>query len=162
MSDAPRLTIILPTYNEAENIAEFIPKIEERFRGEPFRLVVVDDDSPDGTAAVARGLGAALRYAYDRVTTPYMLSSDSDQSFGVDEMALLYEAILERGHDLVQGTRHEAGGSYEATSFRIRLKKLASSVGNSVVRVVAGSASCAGTRGIGSTPPRTPTRSCSR
>jgi len=156
MSDAPRLTIILPTYNEAENIAEFIPKIEERFRGEPFRLVVVDDDSPDGTADVARelgerygnievltpperkGLGAALRYAYDRVTTPYMLSSDSDQSFSVDEMALLYETILERDHDLVQGTRHEAGGSYEVTSFRIRLKKLASTVGNSVVRVVAG------------------------
>ena len=99
MTDAPRLTIVLPTYNEAKNIAELIPQIEERFAAESFRLLVVDDESPDGTAAVAhelnerygnvelltpperRGLGAAIRYAFDRVTTAYMLSSDSDMSF---------------------------------------------------------------------------------
>ena len=56
MDDNPHLTIILPTYNEAENIAELIPEIQARFSGVPFLLCVVDDASPDGTADVARKL----------------------------------------------------------------------------------------------------------
>jgi dolichol-phosphate mannosyltransferase len=155
MTDA-RLTIILPTYNEAANIEEFVPQIEACFEGHDFRIMVVDDDSPDGTAAVARrlgerygnvevltpperkGLGAALRLGYDRASTPYILSSDADLSFSADEMLRLYETILERGDDLVQGARHEAGGGYEVTGPRIRLKKLASVVGNLIVRHLAG------------------------
>jgi dolichol-phosphate mannosyltransferase len=151
-----QLTIILPTYNEAANVEEFVPQIEARFEGHDFRIMVVDDDSPDGTAQVARrlderygnievltpperkGLGAALRFGYDRASTPYILSSDADLSFSADEMLRLYEAILERGDDLVQGTRHEAGGSYEVTGPRIWLKKLSSVIGNVVVRHLAG------------------------
>jgi len=156
MTDTAPLTIILPTYNEAENLAEFIPEIEERFEGRPFRILVVDDASPDGTAEVARhlnerygnievltpperkGLGAALRLGYDHASTPYILSSDSDLSFGVDEMLRLYETIQERGDDLVQGTRHEAGGHYEVTGTRIWMKRASSVIGNFLVRHLAG------------------------
>lgn len=156
MTDTSALTIILPTYNEAENLAEFIPEIEERFEGISFCILVVDDESPDGTAEVARrmnqrygnievltpperkGLGAALRLGYDHASTPYILSSDSDLSFGVDEMLCLYETIQERGHDLVQGTRHESGGHYEVTDFRVRMKRASSVIGNFVVRHLAG------------------------
>lgn len=156
MSEPTNLTILLPTYNEAENIAELVPEIEERFAGHSFRIVVVDDDSPDGTADVARrlgerygnvevltpperrGLGAALRYGYDRAKTPYILSSDADLSFSAEEMLRLYDTIRERGDDLVQGTRHESGGHYEVTGLRIWLKKAASVIGNQVVRLLAG------------------------
>ena len=148
MDDNPHLTIILPTYNEAENIAELIPQIQTRFSGVPFLLFVVDDASPDGTADVGnfelltppmrRGLGAALRYAYDRVTTAYILSSDSDMSFSVNQMIELYGTIQAREHDMVLGSRWCPGGSYEAPGFRIRLKKMASAIGNIVVRVLAG------------------------
>jgi dolichol-phosphate mannosyltransferase len=156
MTDNTALTIILPTYNEAENLAELIPEIEERFEGRGFRILVVDDASPDGTAEVARdlnqrygnievlipperkGLGAALRLGYDHASTPYILSSDADLSFGVDEMLRLYETIQERGDDLVQGTRHEAGGHYEVTGARIWMKKASSVIGNFVVRRLAG------------------------
>lgn len=145
------LTIILPTYNEAENLEEFIPRIEDAFSGRPFGILVVDDDSPDGTADVARklgqrygnidvlipakreGLGAALRAGYDHATTEFILSSDADQSFLVEDMMRLYETIQERGDDLVQGTRHQEGGYYEVTGFRIRLKKLISVLGNLIV-----------------------------
>lgn len=156
MSDAPVLTVVLPTYNEAPNIAELVPRIEKQFSDVPLRITVVDDASPDGTADTARrlnesygnievltpperkGLGAALRYGYDHATTPYILSSDADLSFSAEDMRRLYDAIRERGHDLVQGTRHEAGGDYEVTNVRIRLKKLASVLGNFVVRQLAG------------------------
>ncbi len=85
-----------------------------------------------------RGLGAALRYAYDRVTTAYILSSDSDMSFSVNQMIELYGTIQAREHDMVLGSRWCPGGSYEAPEFRIRLKKMASAIGNIVVRVLAG------------------------
>jgi dolichol-phosphate mannosyltransferase len=156
MRNAAELTIILPTYNESQNLAAFIPEVEESFEGHEFRIFVVDDQSPDGTAEVARrlneqygnidvltppdrrGLGAALRYGYDRAITPFILSSDADLSFGADEMLRLYQTILERGDDLVQGTRHERGGRYEVTGVRVWFKKLSSVVGNVVVRHLAG------------------------
>jgi dolichol-phosphate mannosyltransferase len=156
MKESAALTILLPTYNEAENLAELIPEIEERFEGCALRILVVDDASPDGTAEVARrlnqrhgnievltpperkGLGAALRLGYDHASTPYILSSDADLSFSVDAMLELYETIQERGDDLVQGTRHEAGGRYEVTGARIWMKKASSVIGNFVVRHLAG------------------------
>ena len=68
MRDAAELTIILPTYNEAQNIATFIPEIEQAFEGHAFRIFVVDDQSPDGTAEVARGLDE--QYGNIEVLTP--------------------------------------------------------------------------------------------
>lgn len=156
MNAPPQLTIVLPTYNEAENVAELIPRIEEAFASQAFRVLVVDDDSPDGTAEVARrlnerygnvevltpperkGLGAALRQAYEHASTPYILSSDADLSFSTEDMLRLYQTILERGDDLVQGTRHESGGRYEVSGARVWLKRLSSVVGNFVVRHLAG------------------------
>lgn len=48
-------TVVIPTYNERENIAELIQRILE---GSRFRVLVVDDNSPDGTAAVVAELAA--------------------------------------------------------------------------------------------------------
>ena len=67
MTDPPPLTIILPTYNEAENLAELIPEIEDRFEGCPFRLLVVDDEA-DLRYVVRRnveGMGCSLIEAED-------------------------------------------------------------------------------------------------
>lgn len=151
----PSLTIVLPTYNEAENLVEFIPQIEDAFAGVPFSILVVDDDSPDGTADVARrqgeiygnvsvltpperrGLGAALRLGYSQADSDYILSSDADLSFSVEDMRCLFDTIRERGADLVQGTRHQQGGHYAAPSLRIAIKKAFSVLGNFVVRHIA-------------------------
>ncbi|MEM1831918.1 MAG: glycosyltransferase, partial [Desulfurococcaceae archaeon] len=54
-----RLAVIIPTYNEAENIPVLFERCFSSLAGLDFELVVVDDNSPDGTADVAERLGAA-------------------------------------------------------------------------------------------------------
>ncbi|MDD5751764.1 MAG: glycosyltransferase, partial [Candidatus Peribacteraceae bacterium] len=50
------LSLVLPTYNEAENLPILLPKLEEALAGTPHEIIVVDDDSPDGTWRKAEDL----------------------------------------------------------------------------------------------------------
>lgn len=59
MADAPpRITVVLPTYNERENLAPLAQRLFTALDPLETELLVVDDDSPDGTAAAAAGLAA--------------------------------------------------------------------------------------------------------
>jgi dolichol-phosphate mannosyltransferase len=123
------ILIITPTYDEAENIVEFL----ERARASlpEADILVVDDNSPDGTADVAERAGAALgrvavlrrprkiglgdayragfavglERGYDR-----LVQIDADLSHDPSALPALV-AELERGADLVIGSRYVAGGS---------------------------------------------------
>lgn len=58
-----RTWIVMPTYNEAPNLDSIVRAVGaelERFVGRDYRVLVVDDDSPDGTGAIAEGLAAEL------------------------------------------------------------------------------------------------------
>lgn len=50
------LSLILPTYNEAANIAALIDNIDGVLQSVPYEVIIVDDNSPDGTWKVAEGL----------------------------------------------------------------------------------------------------------
>ncbi len=50
----PTLSVIVPTFNERENIAPLIEKLEAALAGTTFEVIVVDDNSPDGTADLAK------------------------------------------------------------------------------------------------------------
>lgn len=52
----PRISIVAPTFNEAENIGPLVARVEAALQDTDWELIVVDDDSPDGTAEVARRL----------------------------------------------------------------------------------------------------------
>ena len=54
----PEVCVVVPTYNEAENIADAILEIDKALAGVPHTVIVVDDNSPDGTADIARQFGA--------------------------------------------------------------------------------------------------------
>ncbi len=56
-SAAPRVWVILPTYNEAENVERLVGAVRERLP-ESRRVLIVDDNSPDGTGDLADGLAA--------------------------------------------------------------------------------------------------------
>ncbi|WP_193322850.1 glycosyltransferase [Pyrobaculum calidifontis] len=51
------VTVVVPTYNEAENLPELVERLHRAFGGVGYEVVVVDDNSPDGTANTARRLG---------------------------------------------------------------------------------------------------------
>lgn len=54
------LSVIVPTYNEAQNMRRLIPGIRDALKGVPHEIIVVDDDSPDKTWKVAYGLGVRV------------------------------------------------------------------------------------------------------
>ena len=63
LDNGPLLSVVLPTFNEAANICEVIRRAENAARtilGERFEIIVVDDDSPDGTGELAEAEGQAL------------------------------------------------------------------------------------------------------
>ncbi|MCX6813612.1 MAG: glycosyltransferase, partial [Candidatus Azambacteria bacterium] len=125
-----KLSIILPTYNEAENLKILIPQIEGEFKDGSLEIIVVDDNSPDGTKELLEtlnnnfkniklisrpklmGIGSAIRDGYNLAQGEYILSSDADLSFKVDDMRRLYEKLNE-GYDLVLAYRHGGEGGYE-------------------------------------------------
>ncbi len=126
----PSLSIVLPTYNEKDNINILIPRIEETFNHINHEIIVVDDSSPDGTAWVSEelnkkygnirvivrekkeGIGAAIREGYNNANNSIILSSDSDLSFLPSDMHRLYEKVQE-GYDFVWGSKYSKGSFYE-------------------------------------------------
>ncbi|MHC4182789.1 MAG: glycosyltransferase [Planctomycetota bacterium] len=151
----PSLSIVLPTYNEKDNIKILIPQIEETFKHINHEIIVVDDSSPDGTAMVSEelnkkygnirvivreekeGIGAAIREGYNNASNSIILSSDSDLSFLPSDMYRLYEKIQE-DYDLVLGNRHSKDSSYELTTLKVKIKGWISKNGNRILRLITG------------------------
>ena len=123
-----RKLVIIPTYNEKENISAMIDKVFSL--PEPFEILVIDDGSPDGTAAIVKerrkefperlhlmeragklGLGTAylagfrwgLENGFD-----YICEMDCDFSHNPDDLVRLYRAAAE-GNDVVVGSRYVQG-----------------------------------------------------
>lgn len=129
----PTCVVILPTYNEAGNIKNLVKKVLASADG--IEVVVVDDDSTDGTwqsvAALAekdervklvrrrgkrgRGLAgrAGYRYALDR-GVPYIIEMDADLSHDPAHIPAMLEAI--KRCDMVVGSRYVPGGADERRS----------------------------------------------
>ena len=156
----PRLkaVLILPTYNERNNIGRMIDALEVQFRGMLHEMVilVVDDSSPDGTADVVRakqaaysnvhlllgqkaGLGAAyirgMVYAMEQLHADVVFEMDADFSHKPGDVPRLMAAI-EEGADFVIGSRYVKGGSIPKEWGLMR--RLNSLGGNIVGRYVAG------------------------
>ncbi len=150
--------IIIPTYNERENIAVLIAALQDQFQRirHDMHILVVDDSSPDGTADVVRevqqrhtnvhmitgqkqGLGVAyvrgMRHAMDTLGADVVFEMDADFSHKPEDVPRLFAAI-DDGADFVIGSRYVKGGSIPAEWGLYR--RLNSRFGNIVARYVAG------------------------
>lgn len=123
------VTVIIPTYNEAQNIAPIIERVLQ-FAPEA-RVLVVDDNSPDGTAHIVRelaakdarigllfrqkkeGLGKAYLNAFDEVlrdpSMAWIQTMDADFSHDPKYFPAIFEASTHA--DVVIGSRYTRGGS---------------------------------------------------
>ncbi|MCL6105916.1 MAG: polyprenol monophosphomannose synthase [Actinobacteria bacterium] len=127
-------TIILPTYNECENLERFVSKLQEVFAagGLGGRIIVVDDNSPDGTGEIAdrlagqygnlsvlhrsekQGIGPAYLAGFKealKTDTDFILEMDCDFSHDPAYLPVLLDAAEDA--DLVIGSRYVAGGRVE-------------------------------------------------
>jgi glycosyltransferase involved in cell wall biosynthesis len=116
---AARVTLVIPAKNEARNIGWVLERIPD-FVDE---IVLVDGRSTDGTVEVARavrpdivvvrddkpGKGAALRAGFAAATGHFVVMIDADGSMDPGEIERFVD-LLDRGHDLVKGSRFTPGG----------------------------------------------------
>jgi dolichol-phosphate mannosyltransferase len=131
------LSIILPTYNESENLKKLVPEIQQKFPNS--EIIVVDDNSPDGTAEVAQtlgarvilrknkeGIGAALKEGYSSASNEILVSMDADCSIHVEDIDRLIEKL--DTCDLVIGSKYSKGS--RAKGFSSKRQKILSYWGN--------------------------------
>lgn len=139
MSDQPlAVSVVLPTYNEIANIVPLVGEILERTQaaGIPVQVVVVDDDSPDGTGPALtqafpgdsrlklivrkgeRGLASALWRGIQEADHPVVATMDSDFNHHPRDLVKVLTALS--GHDLVIGSRYVPGGGMNTSGLRFR------------------------------------------
>lgn len=58
LAPPPALSVVVPSFNERDNVPELFQRLKRVLADIPFEMIVVDDDSPDGTAAAAKAIGA--------------------------------------------------------------------------------------------------------
>ncbi len=130
------LSVVLPTYNERESICPLIEALLEQFRGAAMtkEVIVVDDDSTDGTAELVcqrfgssgvvrvlvrkkeRGLATAIRTGIEDAAGKIVIIMDSD--FNHDPRGLPLMVELCRYFDIVVGSRYISGGGMLTSRFR--------------------------------------------
>lgn len=121
--------VIIPTYNEKENIEAIIKTVFEQDK--KFHILVVDDNSPDGTAAIVddlilrysdrlfiekrdgkNGLGTAYIHGFKWAIEKkydYIIEMDADFSHNPEDLVRLYNACENEGADVSIGSRYSQG-----------------------------------------------------
>ncbi|HRK26015.1 MAG TPA: polyprenol monophosphomannose synthase [Chitinophagales bacterium] len=129
MSDS---IVLIPTYNEKENIAAMVEKVFSLAK--EFHLLVIDDNSPDGTAGIVKqliaekyesklfleerqgklGLGTAYIHGFKWALArqyEYIFEMDADFSHNPDDLMRLYHTCAHQNADIAIGSRYVKGGS---------------------------------------------------
>lgn len=146
----PTVWLVLPAYNEADNLPALLTRVGAAWAGRlRFRVLVVDDGSQDGTAAVAaaasprlpvevvrhernRGLAAAIRTGMQEVSRraapgDVVITMDADNSHP-PELVPEMVARINDGYDVVIASRFARGGREEGVPWRRRLLSRAASL----------------------------------
>ncbi len=136
-----RATVIVPTYNESDNLPVLVKRIRDAMPDA--EILVVDDHSPDGTAAKARelgvrvvertterGLSTAVLKGLAESATDICVVIDADLSHPPEKIPDLVAAV-EQGADIAVGSRYCAGGEIDRWPF---LRRMTSKTGTMLAR----------------------------
>jgi dolichol-phosphate mannosyltransferase len=150
---ALELGIVIPTYNEIENIPLLLAALEKTLRGIEWEVVFVDDNSPDKTAELIRFLGLTNRRirVLERIgrrglssaciegmlatPAPYIAVMDADMQHDESILPLMLERIKSENLDVLVGSRKIEGGSMgEFARKRVWLSDLGTRISKLVCR----------------------------
>lgn len=151
---APDLTVVVPTFNEAENVRPLALKLANALEGIAFEVIFVDDDSPDGTAEAARSVGREDprfrcikrigRRGLSSACVEGMLAAqaeivaviDGDMQHDETILPKLFAIVRDGEADLAVASRYVDGGSADSFSdIRGKGSRLATELSKRVLRV---------------------------
>ena len=122
------VSIVVPTFNERQNVTELISRVEQALRGIAWEMIFVDDDSPDGTSAEVkaiaardsrlrclrrigrRGLSSACIEGMLASAAPNLVVMDADLQHDESKVPAMLEALKAEGAELVIASRYTTGG----------------------------------------------------
>ncbi|EWC43811.1 dolichol-phosphate mannosyltransferase [Drechslerella stenobrocha 248] len=149
-----KYSIILPTYNERNNLPIIIWLLEKTFREAKldWEIIIVDDASPDGTQDIAKelikvygssvvlkpragklGLGTAYVHGLQFVTGNYVIIMDADFSHHPKFIPQMIETQKKKNYDIVTGTRYAGDGGVYGWDFKRKLVSRGANLFASVV-----------------------------
>ncbi len=154
-SGRPRVTVVLPTYNERENVSILIPRLARVLEeaGLDYEILVVDDNSPDGTCEEVeriasnmgdgrircirrvgeRGLSSAVVRGFREARGDIAVVLDADNQHPPEVVPLLVEKVMD-GADIAVASRYTRGGGVEEWSrVRLVLSKIANRIAHLLV-----------------------------
>lgn len=155
MMDNIEYSVIMPTYNERENVCIAIWLIDEVMQkcNVKYEIIVVDDSSPDGTADQIRkmeallgpdkvklcsrpgklGLGTAYVHGLKYARGPFVIIMDADLSHNPKFIADMIQKQLKTNCDIVTGTRYSQGGGVNGWNTK---RKLISCTANYLTQIL--------------------------
>jgi dolichol-phosphate mannosyltransferase len=124
----PLVSVVIPTYNERESLVTLYPELCAALAPYPSELILVDDGSPDGTAAYAEsltgqlachvrnrgrklGLASAVQEGFTQAHGSVIVVMDADGSHPPASIPKLVDAVTSGGAEFALGSRYIAGGS---------------------------------------------------
>jgi hypothetical protein len=128
----PDLSVVVPAYNEEQNIALVCDRLLAALDGVSAEILVVDDASRDGTFGAAqdqmwrssrirafskplpRGIGNGIRYGMDRARAPFIAITMGDGSDEVSKLPEMLRRVRDEGYGLAIGSRYRHRANFQA------------------------------------------------
>eukprot|EP00762_Andalucia_godoyi_P006343 ANDGO_05845.mRNA.1 putative dolichol-phosphate mannosyltransferase len=154
-ASSPLYSILLPTYNERQNLPIIVYLIDQSFTscGERYEIILIDDASPDGTLDVAKelqrvygeeklvlrpragklGLGSAYMHGIQHAKGEFVVIMDADLSHHPKFIPEFIRKQRETQSDIVTGTRYVPGGGVHGWNLR---RKATSKVANFLAQLL--------------------------
>jgi dolichol-phosphate mannosyltransferase len=148
------LSVVIPTFNEAQNVREMVSRLDATLKGIAWEAIFVDDNSPDGTAAEAkalsaadervrcirrlgrRGLASACIEGIMSSAATYVVVIDADLQHDERILPRMLSLLTNDSADLVIGSRYIPGGSADAfASSRASFSKVANKIAQMLLGV---------------------------
>lgn len=125
------LTLIIPIYNEAQSLTEFLPQVIQFCQQHHYRVILVNDGSTDKTKEILNqyrfydfvtiihmklncGYGAAIKKGIRSVETEYLITLDADGQHRLEDIVILFQAALSAEADMVVGGRVQQSNYYRS------------------------------------------------
>jgi len=150
---APELAVIVPTYNERDNVDAIVRRLEQCLRGIEWELIFVDDDSPDGTwrrgrelargdsrirvvqRIGRRGLSSACIEGMLATSATYLAVMDGDLQHDETLLPRMLDTLEREDLDIVVGSRYAAGGGLGTwDERRASMSRFASRLGRKLIK----------------------------